>query len=84
MAWHLCSGAESKKDSKDAKSKSASGLKKGKPNVVMFVGLQGSGKTTTCMKCALSPALRALSVDPCCCPAAPYEAVIIWPVTFLL
>lgn len=25
-------------------------LKKGKPNVVMFVGLQGSGKTTTCTK----------------------------------
>lgn len=27
-------------------------LKKGKPNVVMFVGLQGSGKTTTCTKYA--------------------------------
>lgn len=26
--------------------------KKGKPNVVMFVGLQGSGKTTTCTKFA--------------------------------
>jgi signal recognition particle subunit SRP54 len=26
--------------------------KKGKPNVVMFVGLQGSGKTTTCAKYA--------------------------------
>jgi signal recognition particle subunit SRP54 len=26
--------------------------KKGKPNVVMFVGLQGSGKTTTCTKYA--------------------------------
>jgi signal recognition particle subunit SRP54 len=25
---------------------------KGKPNVVMFVGLQGSGKTTTCTKMA--------------------------------
>lgn len=24
--------------------------KKGKPNVIMFVGLQGSGKTTTCTK----------------------------------
>lgn len=23
---------------------------KGKPNVIMFVGLQGSGKTTTCTK----------------------------------
>ena len=30
---------------------------KGKPNVVMFVGLQGSGKTTTCSKVApLAPA----------------------------
>lgn len=27
-------------------------LKKGQPNVVMFVGLQGSGKTTTCTKYA--------------------------------
>ena len=27
-------------------------LKKGKPNVIMFVGLQGSGKTTTCTKYA--------------------------------
>jgi signal recognition particle subunit SRP54 len=27
-------------------------LKKGKPNVVMFVGLQGCGKTTTCTKYA--------------------------------
>jgi signal recognition particle subunit SRP54 len=27
-------------------------LKKGKPNIVMFVGLQGSGKTTTCTKYA--------------------------------
>jgi signal recognition particle subunit SRP54 len=26
--------------------------KKGKPNVIMFVGLQGSGKTTTCTKYA--------------------------------
>ena len=26
--------------------------KKGKPNIVMFVGLQGSGKTTTCTKYA--------------------------------
>jgi len=25
---------------------------RGKPNVVMFVGLQGSGKTTTCTKLA--------------------------------
>lgn len=27
--------------------------KKGKPNVIMFVGLQGSGKTTSCTKLAL-------------------------------
>jgi signal recognition particle subunit SRP54 len=27
-------------------------MKKGKPNVIMFVGLQGSGKTTTCTKYA--------------------------------
>jgi signal recognition particle subunit SRP54 len=27
-------------------------FKRGKPNVVMFVGLQGSGKTTTCTKYA--------------------------------
>ncbi|EEB08527.1 signal recognition particle subunit Srp54 [Schizosaccharomyces japonicus yFS275] len=27
--------------------------KKGRPNVIMFVGLQGSGKTTTCTKLAL-------------------------------
>jgi signal recognition particle subunit SRP54 len=27
-------------------------MKKGKPNIVMFVGLQGSGKTTTCTKYA--------------------------------
>lgn len=27
-------------------------FKKGKPNVVLFVGLQGSGKTTTCTKFA--------------------------------
>ncbi|KAH9332010.1 hypothetical protein KI387_004118, partial [Taxus chinensis] len=26
--------------------------KKGKPNIIMFVGLQGSGKTTTCTKYA--------------------------------
>jgi signal recognition particle subunit SRP54 len=25
---------------------------KGKPNIIMFVGLQGSGKTTTCTKLA--------------------------------
>lgn len=26
--------------------------KRGRPNVVMFVGLQGAGKTTTCTKYA--------------------------------
>lgn len=26
---------------------------KGKPNIIMFVGLQGSGKTTTCTKVCL-------------------------------
>jgi hypothetical protein len=29
--------------------------KKGRANVVMFVGLQGSGKTTTCTKCSPRP-----------------------------
>lgn len=33
-------------------------LKKGKPNVIMFVGLQGSGKTTTCTKYAYHYARR--------------------------
>lgn len=27
-------------------------LEKGRPNIIMFVGLQGSGKTTTCTKYA--------------------------------
>ena len=27
---------------------------KGRPNIIMFVGLQGSGKTTTCTKTCLS------------------------------
>lgn len=36
---------------KDA-DKTSYGIKKGKPHVVMFVGLQGSGKTTTCTKYA--------------------------------
>lgn len=27
---------------------------KGKPNIIMFVGLQGSGKTTTCTKVSLN------------------------------
>jgi signal recognition particle subunit SRP54 len=42
----LCSMLDSGTDSKKLE------LKKGKPNVVMFVGLQGSGKTTTCTKYA--------------------------------
>ncbi len=45
---------DKEKDKKGGSGGGASGLKKGKPNVVMFVGLQGSGKTTTCTKCALS------------------------------
>lgn len=47
----LCSMLNSGIDPKDIKTKKQD-LKKGKPNVVMFVGLQGSGKTTTCMKYA--------------------------------
>ena len=35
--------------------------KKGKPNVVMFVGLQGCGKTTTCTKYASYYARKDLS-----------------------
>lgn len=27
---------------------------KGKPNIIMFVGLQGSGKTTTCTKASIA------------------------------
>ena len=45
----LNSGIDTKEKEKDSKKQD---LKKGKPNVVMFVGLQGSGKTTTCMKYA--------------------------------
>lgn len=48
----LCSMLSSGADTKDKKSSKKQDLKKGKPNVVMFVGLQGSGKTTTCMKYA--------------------------------
>lgn len=33
-------------------------LRKGKPNVIMFVGLQGTGKTTTCTKLARFYAAR--------------------------
>jgi signal recognition particle subunit SRP54 len=42
----LCSILDGSGDSKSLE------LKKGKPNVVMFVGLQGAGKTTTCTKYA--------------------------------
>jgi signal recognition particle subunit SRP54 len=40
------------KDSKGDKAARFGELKKGKTHVVMFVGLQGSGKTTTCTKYA--------------------------------
>jgi hypothetical protein len=57
----LCSmldgGSDADKDKEKkaaAKDGAASsyGVRKGKPHVVMFVGLQGSGKTTTCTKYA--------------------------------
>jgi signal recognition particle subunit SRP54 len=54
----LDSGVEATSSSKPAGGKDgkqqpgAWQLKKGKPTVVMFVGLQGSGKTTTCTKYA--------------------------------
>ncbi|KAI8464732.1 MAG: subunit of the signal recognition particle [Monoraphidium minutum] len=48
--------AEREKAAKDKAAKDGAsgsyGVKKGKPHVVMFVGLQGSGKTTTCTKYA--------------------------------
>ena len=34
---------------------------KGKPNIIMFVGLQGSGKTTTCTKVEISKNIVAIS-----------------------
>lgn len=40
--------------------------KKGKPNVVMFVGLQGSGKTTSCTKLALHYQRRGFSACMVC------------------
>lgn len=50
------SSSKDSKDSSKAKDKQQSSrigeLKKGKTSVVMFVGLQGSGKTTTCTKYA--------------------------------
>lgn len=59
----LCSILDSGVEATSSSSKPAGGkdgkqqpgvwqLKKGKPTVVMFVGLQGSGKTTTCTKYA--------------------------------
>jgi len=46
--------AAAKEKAKESKSKEPKfgELTKGKPNIVMFVGLQGSGKTTTCTKYA--------------------------------
>ncbi|KAL0048540.1 hypothetical protein WJX82_005367 [Trebouxia sp. C0006] len=48
----LCAMLNSGAETKDTGKKQDKDLKRGKPNVVMFVGLQGSGKTTTCMKYA--------------------------------
>jgi signal recognition particle subunit SRP54 len=39
---------------------------RGKPNVVMFVGLQGSGKTTTCTKFAYNYIKRGYRVGLVC------------------
>lgn len=44
VADELCAMLDSGVDEKKLE------IKKGQPNVVMFVGLQGSGKTTTCSK----------------------------------
>jgi signal recognition particle subunit SRP54 len=41
-------------------------LKRGVPNVIMFVGLQGSGKTTTCTKYAYQYAKRGWKVALVC------------------
>lgn len=41
--------------------------KKGKTSVVMFVGLQGSGKTTTCTKYAYYYSRKNLRVGLVCC-----------------
>ncbi|KAI9892203.1 MAG: Signal recognition particle [Vezdaea aestivalis] len=40
--------------------------KKGKPNVIMFVGLQGAGKTTTCTKLARHYATRGFKACLVC------------------
>lgn len=40
--------------------------KKGKPNVLMFVGLQGAGKTTTCTKLAVYYQRRGFKVGLVC------------------
>ena len=39
--------------------------KKGKPNVIMFVGLQGSGKTTSCTKLAYYYKKKVSSMFSC-------------------
>lgn len=44
VADELCAMLDSGVDEKKLE------IKKGQPNIVMFVGLQGSGKTTTCSK----------------------------------
>lgn len=36
---------------------------KGKNNVIMFVGLQGSGKTTTCSKVTFHPLVPLLNAS---------------------
>ena len=41
-------------------------LRRGKPNVVMFVGLQGAGKTTTCTKFAYQYMRRGWRVGLVC------------------
>jgi signal recognition particle subunit SRP54 len=49
----LCAMLDGGAGASDAKGGAARGeLKKGRPAVVMFVGLQGAGKTTTCTKYA--------------------------------
>ena len=42
-------------------------MQRGKSNVVMFVGLQGSGKTTTCTKFAFHYMKKNWRVGLVCC-----------------
>lgn len=42
-------------------------FKRGKPQVVMFVGLQGAGKTTTCTKYAYNYIKQGWRVAMVCC-----------------